>query len=76
MPSEQRDPKLRPTEGDHLRRHKLARRVTHVWRNGYGFDFVNYRSAKQAMSCSLREWRKWAATAEVIHVAEATTNDR
>lgn len=68
----ERDPKTDPMPGDVLRYPSTViadkRRVASVRKAGRGYSIVyDLGGSLMPHRCSLADWRKWAATAEVIH---------
>lgn len=78
MPANQRDPRVDPRKGDVLRKVNLTRRVecllpgdrVDVTVGSVVHESPLFAWRKCTMWPKLWQWRKWAATAEVFHVAE------
>lgn len=74
-----RDPRVDPKPGDILKnlarnkgiRRHLLRRVTYAAGPWKGWpDAVRYTDGIFDKYCQLQTWKRWAKSAEVIHVAE------
>ncbi len=67
-----RDPKVNPQAGDVLRKGMLTVTVEGRWKGGSVAMETTIKGVRSTPNQSLDVFRKWAATAEVIHRAEDT----
>lgn len=63
-----RDPRLDPRAGDVLRKGRVERRVDETYAGGFRVRWS--KPPGWRLYCTLETWRRWAAGAEVLRVAE------
>lgn len=71
-PTSERDPRINPIPGDVLVRGRFTRRVTSIGRDSLGLirSVRTVECVGRLVWPSLHQWRKWAATAQVVKKAE------